>query len=118
LLELFFSNLGRTKLQRATTIFIEEFWGYLAFLAVSLVFFFATYELDIISLLSSPLEIATVIVIVLLARAISVYVSAYITNNFPFFKDEPDVRLSWQHILNWVDYVELYPWFLYTHFQI
>ena len=36
-----------------------------------------------------------------MARAISVYLSFYISNKLVFFKNEPDVPLKWQHILNW-----------------
>jgi len=38
---------------------------------------------------------------VLIGRAISVYGGYLISNKLPLFKDEPNVPMSWQHILNW-----------------
>ncbi len=94
-------NFGRTKFSANVVNFIEEFWEYLGFVAVSLVFFFAAFNLNILSLLTNPLEIITVIVVVLLARAISVYATFLVTNNLSPFQDEPNVPLSWQHVINW-----------------
>jgi CPA1 family monovalent cation:H+ antiporter len=94
-------NLGRTKFSANVVHFIEEFWEYLGFLAVSLVFFFAAYNLNILALLRNPLDIVIVIAIVLMARAISVYLTFFVTNNVHPFKDEPNVPLSWQHVINW-----------------
>ncbi len=96
-----FGNLGRTRLTTNVTHFLEEFWAYFGFLAVSLVFFFASYNLDL-ELFSQGLGIfAVVIAVVLLARALSVYVSAFISNRLSFFNNEPDIPMRWQHILNW-----------------
>jgi len=36
-----------------------------------------------------------------LTRAISIYISFFISNRSSFFKNEPNVPLSWQHVLNW-----------------
>lgn len=96
-----FGNLGRAKLPSRVIHFLEEFWGYFGFLAVSLVFFFASFNLDL-ALFSQGLGVfAIVIAVVLVARAASVYVSAFLSNTLPFFKDEPDIPMRWQHILNW-----------------
>lgn len=94
-------NIGRTKISSTVVSFMEEFWEYLAFLGVSLVFFFAAFELDITFISLNPRVLATVVAVTLVARAISVYVSFAITNYAPGFKNEPNVPLSWQHVMNW-----------------
>lgn len=94
-------NLGKTKFSPGVREFVEEFWSYFAFLSVSLVFFFATFNLDFSIFSYNPQNIVYAIIAVLVGRAISVYGSSLITNYTPFFKDEPNVPLSWQHILNW-----------------
>lgn len=96
-----FGNLGRAKMSRKVTHFLEEFWAYFGFLSVSLVFFFASFELDLGLFGREFGVLAIVIAVVLVARAASVYVSAFLSNHLPFFKDEPDIPLRWQHILNW-----------------
>lgn len=94
-------NLGQTKISHDVHEFIHEAWEYFAFLAVSLVFFFATYNLDL-SIFNNRLpEAAAAIVAVLLGRAVSVYLSAFISNKMSFFADEPNIPMKWQHILNW-----------------
>lgn len=94
-------NLGKTKFSDGVKGFVEEFWEYFAFLSVSLVFFFATFNLDLNIFTKNPMHVAYAIFAVLLGRAVSVYVSFYLTNNLSFFKDEPNVPMGWQHILNW-----------------
>ena len=94
-------NMGKTKINAAVTHFLEEFWEYLAFFSVSIVFFFAAFNLNLEIFLSNPLTLIIAVLAVLLGRAVSVYLTCFISNNFSFFKDEPNVPLSWQHILNW-----------------
>ncbi len=94
-------NLGKTKFSPGVREFVEEFWSYFAFLSVSLVFFFATFNLDFTIFSYNPQNIVFAIIAVLIGRAASIYGSFLITNHTPFFKDEPNVPLSWQHILNW-----------------
>lgn len=94
-------NLGATKFTAGVKHFVQEFWGYFGFLAISLVFFFATFTLNFSLLFAHIPFILGAIAAVLIARSVSVYLSFYITNKSRFFKDEPDVPLSWQHILNW-----------------
>ncbi|MDQ5900974.1 MAG: Sodium:proton antiporter [Patescibacteria group bacterium] len=94
-------NIGRRRVSGEVMHYIEEFWEYAGFFALSLVFFFAAYQLDL-SLFQSQLpSLAFVIFVVLVARAISVYLTAYLSNKLPFFNDEPNIPMSWQHILNW-----------------
>ncbi|HRN70707.1 MAG TPA: cation:proton antiporter, partial [Candidatus Woesebacteria bacterium] len=95
-------NFGKQKTSIETTHFISEFWEHLGFFCVSLVFFFATFNLDISIFNTAPVwHIAAAIGAALLGRAVSIYVSCWITNTVPFFKNEPNIPLSWQHILNW-----------------
>ena len=96
-----FGNLGKTNISRGVRSFVNEAWEYLAFLSISLVFFFAAYQLNIVEVLSYGKNIVWVILMVLIARAFSVYFSFGISNKLPFFKNEPNIPLSWQHILNW-----------------
>lgn len=94
-------NLGRTTISSPVISFMEELWEYVGFLAVSLVFFFAALDLDIAGILAQPYTVLLVILAVLISRAISVYASFFLTNTIPFFKNEPNVPLKWQHVMNW-----------------
>jgi len=94
-------NLGRTKISGGVITFMGEFWEYIGFVAISLVFFFATFNLNMEIFNANLLGSAIVILIMLIGRAISVYLSFYITNRSGLFKDEPNVPLKWQHIINW-----------------
>lgn len=94
-------NLGKTKISGAVVHFIDEFWEYVSSLAIALVFFFASFTLNIFIFQDWLRELVIVVVAVLIARAVSVYLSVFFTNNLPFFKDEPNISFSWQHILNW-----------------
>ncbi len=94
-------NLGKTKFSPGVRESVEEFWAYFAFLSVSFVFFFATFNLDFRIFLHNPLNNLAAVAAVLLGRAVSVYGSIFISNRFSFFKNEPNIPLSWQHVLNW-----------------
>lgn len=94
-------NLGRTKISAPVIHFMEKFWKYLGFLAISLVFFFTAFDLNIELLYKHPEITLYAVVAVLIARAVSVYASFAVTNTLPFFKNEPNVPFKWQHILNW-----------------
>lgn len=98
---LFVGNLGRSRISPSVAHFVHELWDYLGFLALSFVFFFATFHLDLSFLLNTFPNWLWVVIVVLFARATSVYLSFFISNKSSFFKDEPNVPLSWQHILNW-----------------
>lgn len=98
---LIFGNLGKTRISPVAHKFVNETWEYIAFISVSLVFFFAAAQLNVESLISQIGNLHVVIIIVLIARAVSVYLSFFLSNKLPLFKDEPDIPLSWQHILNW-----------------
>lgn len=96
-----FGNLSQTRVSGAVVSFMHEFWEYLGFLSVTAVFFFAAFSLEFAQLWQQPFELAVVIGVVLLSRAISIYVSAWIMNHWSFFDREPNIPLSWQNILNW-----------------
>ncbi len=94
-------NLGKTRFSSNVVHFIDSFWEYLAFISISLVFFFTAYTLDIKVLLKSVGWILVAYLVVVVARAVSVYVSFWLSNNLPLFKNEPNVPFSWQHVVNW-----------------
>lgn len=94
-------NLGRAKFSPQVIDFVRSFWDYLGFLAVSFVFFFATLHLDIGLFVHEPLRWMLVVLSVLVARAVSIYVGYGLTNRLRLFADEPNVPLTWQHILQW-----------------
>lgn len=94
-------NIGKTRISSSVVAFMNEFWEYLAFLAVSLVFFFATFALDFQLLFNTIPQTLIVIAIVLLARSLSVYATFFFSNHLAIFKDEPNIPTSWQHLINW-----------------
>ncbi len=98
---IFVGNLGKSRISPNVAHFVHELWDYLGFLALSFVFFFSTLHLNINFLLTSFPEWLWVMLIIMIARAASVYLSIFISNNFYFFRDEPNIPMSWQHILNW-----------------
>ncbi|MCS7091879.1 MAG: sodium:proton antiporter [Patescibacteria group bacterium] len=94
-------NFGKTKISANVKKFEEELWEFFAFVAVSIVFFFATFTIDLSIFAGNAYGIFIAIIATLFARAVSVYISCFITNRFKFFSDEPNIPISWQHILNW-----------------
>jgi NhaP-type Na+/H+ and K+/H+ antiporter len=94
-------NVALGKMDRSVNHFLEEYWEYLGFISLSLVFFFAAYNLNLELFTREIGTLFIVIAVVLVARSVSVYVTALLTNTLPLFKDEPNIPLSWQHILNW-----------------
>ncbi|MFZ5376815.1 MAG: cation:proton antiporter [Patescibacteria group bacterium] len=98
---LFVGNLGKARISPQVAHFVHEMWDYLGFLAVSLVFFFATFHLELSFLISHFPDWLWVVGAVLISRAISIYGSVWITNHWAFFNDEPNIPSKWQHILNW-----------------
>lgn len=94
-------NAGRTKISGSVIHFMEELWEYIGFISVSLVFFFAAFNLNIAVFFQDPKALAFSVLATLIGRSVSVYVSFFLTNHLPGFRNEPNVPLSWQHILNW-----------------
>ena len=94
-------NVGRTTISKGVINFIDNLWEYVSFLAVSLVFFFATFALDITFFFENPIKLLIVALTTLVGRALSIYGTFFITNRVSFFSKEPNVPAKWQHILNW-----------------
>lgn len=93
-------NYGRYKMSSGVEEYMDKFWGYFAFIANSLVFIlmgllFAdlTISLDI-----ALLPILMMILVVIIARAISIYVSIGIANQF---RSEESIPMNWQHLMAW-----------------
>lgn len=98
---IYVGNFGKTKISGGVIKFIEEMWEYSGFFAVSLIFFFTAFNLDVDLLAGSLSKLGYVILIILIARSLAVYTSFYLTNSLPWFRDEPNVPARWQHVINW-----------------
>lgn len=96
-----FGNIGRLKLSHHILHWTEEMWEVLGFVALSLVFFFASFSLDLEIFGHYGFKLVYVVLAVLLARAASVYITAAWTNQSKLFSNEPNIPMSWQHIMNW-----------------
>lgn len=93
-------NFGRFKMSVGVEEYMEKFWGYFAFLSNSLVFIlmgllFADLS---ISIDVAILPIAVMILVVVIARAISIYSSIGIANQI---NSEESIPFNWQHLLAW-----------------
>ncbi len=93
-------NYGRSKLSHTSHHFMESFWGYFAFLVNSLVFItmgflFASLPIE---LKHFVVPILLTVVVVVVARAVSIYPVAWLLNRG---EKEEKIPLSWQHLLSW-----------------
>ncbi len=93
-------NYGRFKMSSGVEEYMEKFWGYFAFIANSFVFI-------LMGLLFTNLTIALhialppiflIILVVAIARAVSIYVSIGIANQF---RAEENIPYNWQHLMAW-----------------
>jgi len=93
-------NYGRFKMSANVEQYMGNFWEYFAFLANSLVFMLMgiLFTSLSISLHVSYLPIFVSILVVVIARAVSVYLSIGIANQF---KSEAKIPIKWQHLLAW-----------------
>lgn len=93
-------NYGRYKITPRVEAHMNKFWEYFAFLANSIVFILMWLTLSYVDINFSifiwPIIIA--IIVVWIARAISVYSFIWVLNYF-FKKDQ--IPLNWQHLLSW-----------------
>jgi monovalent cation:H+ antiporter, CPA1 family len=98
---LLMGNYGRSKINPKAEEFVEKIWGQFAFLANSLIFILiGVIVVSVIELSLSMLSIIGItIIVVALARAISIYpiMGAY---NVVVGADSR-IPLSWQHLLSW-----------------
>ncbi len=93
-------NFGRYKMSSGVEEYMDKFWSYFAFLANSLVFVLMglLFTSLSISLHVAILPILITILVVVMARAISIYSSIGIANQI---KSEESIPLNWQHLLAW-----------------
>jgi monovalent cation:H+ antiporter, CPA1 family len=88
-----FGNYGaKIGMSPTTKLNINNFWEVTALLANSIVFLMVGLEITRINLVDKWGLVFLAIIIVLIARSISVYASLLFTKNFP---------TSWKHIINW-----------------
>lgn len=93
-------NFGRFKMSVGIEEYMDKFWSYFAFLANSLVFILMglLFTHLSISIKVAIFPILMMILVVVIARAVSVYCSIGIANQI---KSEKSIPLSWQHLLSW-----------------
>jgi len=93
-------NYGRFKMSSGVEEYMEKFWEYFAFVSNSLVFLLMglLFTSLTISLNIAWLPILMIISVVVIARAISIYISVGIANQF---KSEENIPLNWQHLMAW-----------------
>lgn len=93
-------NYGRFKMSSGVEEYMGKFWEYFAFVTNSLVFILMglLFTSLTVSLNITWLPILMIILVVAVARAISIYVSIGIANQF---KSEKNIPSSWQHLMAW-----------------
>jgi CPA1 family monovalent cation:H+ antiporter len=93
-------NYGRFKMSAGVEEYMEKFWSYFAFLANSLVFLLMGILFTSLVLNShiDILPVVLIILIVVIARAISIYCSVGIANQI---KSEENIPINWQHLMAW-----------------
>lgn len=93
-------NYGRYKISPRVEEYMEKFWWFFAFLANSLVFILMWLTLSYIDIDFTKffIPIFIVIFVVMISRAISVYLPIWFIN---LFKLEEKIPNSWQHLLSW-----------------
>ena len=93
-------NYWKFKITPKVEDSMEQFWDFFAFIANSLVFILMWLVLSHIDIdfIKFILPISVVILVVILARAFSVYIPIWIMN---FFKIEEKIPMSWQHLMSW-----------------
>lgn len=98
---LLMGNYGRSKIHPRAEEFVEKLWGQLAFWANSLIFILiGVLFVDIPNLSREMVGVVLItILIVAIARAISIYPVVELFN--VFVKEEVKVPKSWQHLLSW-----------------
>jgi len=93
-------NYGKLKMSSEVEKYMEIFWGYFAFLANSLVFILmGLLFTTLLFKLNIPiLPILIIILVVVVARAVSIYASIGIENQI---KTEESIPFRWQHLMAW-----------------
>jgi CPA1 family monovalent cation:H+ antiporter len=93
-------NYGRNKMSIRVQEYMEDFWGYFAFIANSLVFIligllFVQLPINITDFI---VPIAIAIAVVVVARALSIYPVTFLANTISPTRHIPK---HWQHLLAW-----------------
>lgn len=90
-------NYGKYKISPPVEKAMDMYWGYFAFICNSLIFLMMGYVIGTLDVAWGPMAglIATTIVIVALARAVSIYLSVAPLN----FVLKHKIPLLWQHLL-------------------
>lgn len=93
-------NYGRYKISPKVEHHMERFWEFFAFVANSLVFILMWLILSHVNIDFTRfiLPIFVVILVVSIARAISIYIPIGVIN---LFKIEERIPIKWQHLLSW-----------------
>lgn len=93
-------NFGRYKMSVGIEEYMGKFWSYFAFIANSLVFILMglLFTNLSIALNFAILPILIMILVVVIARAVSIYFSIGIANQI---KSEESIPMHWQHLLSW-----------------
>lgn len=98
---LLMGNYGRSKIHPRAEEFVENLWGQLAFMANSLIFILiGVLFVNVPTLDASMIVVVLVtILVVAIARALSIYPVVGIFNAFT--AKQTKVPMSWQHLLSW-----------------
>ena len=93
-------NYGRYKISPKVEEAMEKFWGFFAFVSNSLVFLLIGVMIVSLHIQWNFVIVPVLlsIVVVVIARAISIY---GIVGSLNMLKWEENVPLSWQHMLSW-----------------
>ncbi|KXK27579.1 MAG: Na(+)/H(+) antiporter NhaG [candidate division WS6 bacterium OLB20] len=90
-------NYGRTKVSPEVVKTMEQVWAFLVFVVTSIIFLLLGYEIDIAGLVRNWPLIVSVVVILYIARAVTVYLLGFTYNAF----SSDRLPLKWLHVLNW-----------------
>lgn len=98
---LLMGNYGRSKIHPSADEFVEKLWGQLAFFANSLIFILIGVLFVNVPMLDSSmlLVVGLTILIVAIARAISIYPIVGLFNAAS--TAEKKIPMAWQHLLSW-----------------
>lgn len=98
---LLMGNYGRSKIHPRAEVFVENLWSQLAFMANSLIFILIGVLFVNVSTLNTDmiLIVLATIVIVAIARVISIYPVVGVFNTFSSPTER--VPMPWQHLLSW-----------------
>lgn len=91
-------NYGRYKISHGVREFMEHFWEYTAFISNSLIFLLIGLSVRYASFGEYIVPIAVALIIVLIARFLSIYSIVPFINNLT---NEEKIPRSWQFILSW-----------------